>query len=127
RAAGAVAPPGDEVGDRLLVAEVEVRERLVAEQDPRVADESLRDPQALLLAAREPCDRSVGVRLSLDGRERTGNARVRCGVGPGDAPAVSVDTETDEVTSAEGQLGVEARVLRDVADARIAAMWRVPQ
>ena len=40
---------------------------------------------------------------------------------------MSVDPETDEVTPAEGELGVEARVLRDIANARVAPMRRMPQ
>ena len=42
-------------------ARVERQQRLVAQQQPRIADQRLRDPQPLLLAARQQPDRRVGV------------------------------------------------------------------
>ncbi len=63
-APGPRVPAADELGDLALVAQVEVRERLVAQQQLRVADEGLGDPQALLLAARQAPDRGIGVGAS---------------------------------------------------------------
>src|SRR5256714_11261410 len=119
-----VAPAGDEVRDRPLIAEVEVRERLVAQQDPRIPHERLGDAKPLLLAARQPADRSVGVGLRFDLRERAIDARVRRAIGPGDTPPMPVDPEADEVATAEGKLGIKARVLRHVSDPRVAAAGR---
>src|SRR5437660_1540059 len=48
-AAGPLLPPRDELGDRLLVAQVEVRERLVAQEHAGIADQRLRDSYPLLL------------------------------------------------------------------------------
>ena len=56
------AVPVDEADDRLLVGEVEARERLVAQQQRRIVGERLADAQALLLAAREHADGPVGER-----------------------------------------------------------------
>ena len=42
-APGALPPCRDELGDRLLVAQVEVRERLVAQEHAGIADQRLRD------------------------------------------------------------------------------------
>ena len=50
---GAVLAPApvDQLADAALVAQVEAEQRLVAEQQRRVAGERLADPQPLLLAA----------------------------------------------------------------------------
>jgi hypothetical protein len=56
----------DQRRDQVLVGEVEAEQRLVAQQDPRVADQSLRDPQSLLLTAGHGTDGSVGKRLGAD-------------------------------------------------------------
>src|SRR2546429_2964961 len=48
-AAAAVAPARDEIGDGLLVAEIEIRERLVATKDSRISDEGLCYAPPLLL------------------------------------------------------------------------------
>ena len=52
-----LAMPVDEPDDRLLVGEVEARERLVAQQQARVVGERLSDAQPLLLATGEQADR----------------------------------------------------------------------
>ena len=58
---GRAPPPVDQVRDDLLVGQVEREQRLVAQQHRRVADQRLRHPQPLLLAAGEPPDRRVRV------------------------------------------------------------------
>ena len=70
RPAGPPLPAADEPGDLLLVAEVEARQRLVAEEEPWVADERLGDAQTLLLSAREAADRRLGERRRLDALDR---------------------------------------------------------
>ena len=60
----------EQAGDHLLVREVEREQRLVGEEERRVGDERLRDPEPLLLAAREAPDRRVGVRRRAHGVER---------------------------------------------------------
>src|SRR2546430_7227563 len=116
RAAGTIAPSRNQIRDRLLVAKVQVRKRLVAEQNARIAYEGLSDPESLLLTPREAPDGSVGVGRGFHGRESAGDARIRRGIGPRDAPAVPVDTQAHEIAPAERKFGVEARVLRNVAD-----------
>ena len=49
-------PAADQLGDLLLVMEVEVRQRLVAQQELGFTDQRLGDPQALLFAAGQPAD-----------------------------------------------------------------------
>ena len=51
----------DQLDDRALVAHVEVRKRLVHQQQARAADQRLREQQALLLAAGQAAERPVGV------------------------------------------------------------------
>ena len=59
-----LAPAGvDQVAHRPLLVEVERDQRLVAQQQPGVADQRLADPQPLLLAAGQAADPGVGERL----------------------------------------------------------------
>ena len=59
-APASLAVPVDEPDDRLLVGEVEARERLIAQQQARVVGERLADAQPLLLATGEQSDGAVG-------------------------------------------------------------------
>ena len=82
--AGVAAVPVDQSDDRLLVREVETRQRLVAQQQPRVVGERLPDAQALLLAAGEQPDRAVGELARADGvDEAVDSRRGRRGAGSG--------------------------------------------
>ena len=56
-----VALPVDDLGDASLVGQVEVRQRLVAEQQHGLVGERLPDPQPLLLATREQAHSAIGV------------------------------------------------------------------
>ncbi len=108
--------PVDQRRDEVLVGEVEAEQRLVAQQDVGIADQRLRDSQTLLLAARQGADGSLGVCLG----SYLGECRVHRGfpllpeTDPG-APAVTVDAETDQVASAQGDALVEGLLLRHVA------------
>ncbi len=65
------APPVDERGHQVLVRDVETEQRFVAQENPRVADESLRDAQPLLFTAGQRTDRGgVRVGLGTDLRDR---------------------------------------------------------
>ena len=91
--AGGAAPLVDQSGDGALVGEVEREQRLVAQQHLGVADERLRHPQPLLLAAGEPPHRRVRVGGAADRLERRVHprapgphgraARARAGARPG--------------------------------------------
>ena len=82
--AGLAAVPVDEPDDGLLVREVEARERLVAQQQPRIVGERLTDAQPLLLAAREQPDRVVG-EVAARRRRRSAGRRARARRGAGTA------------------------------------------
>src|SRR5438132_7978765 len=120
----ALAPAPKELGDALLVPQVEARERLVAEEQVRSADERLRDPEALLLAARQPPDGRLGVSTGLHGRDRRVHPGARSRVREPDPPPVSVEPEPYEIPAAKRCLGIEVLVLRHVADRRIATSRR---
>ena len=87
-----------------LVGEVQRQQRLVAQQHRRVADQRLRHPQPLLLAAGEQPDRRVGEAAAptaasacVDPRPRARAAAQRR------APAVPVQPEPDQVAAAQRQ------------------------
>src|SRR5207244_6828951 len=103
-----------------LVADVEVGERLVHQQQTRAADECLGQEHALLLASREPAQRLVRVIAGADGVQRSLRRLSRPSAShETDAPAVAVEAKLDEVPAADRKLRVEYRPLRDVADGRI--------
>ena len=119
--AGLAAVPVDEPDDGLLVREVEARERLVAQQQPRVVGERLTDAQPLLLAAREQPDRVVGEVARADGVDEPVDALALAAARERQAEAVPVDAERHEVAAAQRGLGRQRTLLRDVADAAVAA------
>jgi hypothetical protein len=87
----------DELADAALVLEVEREQRLIAEQQGRVAGESLGDAEALLLSSRERSDRRIGV---APGAHRVDEPLYLLAVaapGEGEAPPMTVHAERDEV------------------------------
>src|SRR5450759_1620207 len=117
----------DQLDDQALVSNVELRERLVHEQEARVADQCLREKKPLLLASRQLPDRAVRVRLGVHRADR----RVRRGGGgrteKSHPPAVAVHAEADEVTPADRKFRIERGPLRDVTDQRVATAGLLAQ
>ena len=114
-----LADTADERGDADLVRQVEAVERLVEQQEPRPADERLRDQQSLLLAAGQLADRSARVVRRADELDRVRDAlrrRAAARAGKRDPPARAVEPEADEVDPANARALVEAPPLRQVAD-----------
>jgi len=115
----------EQTRDRLLVGEVEREQRLVREDQRGLLDERLRDPQPLLLAAREAADRSIALGGGADRVEcLVDSAPGRC-VEPPEAEAVAVQPEPHEIACPQHYVAVEHALLRDVADVR-AALCRGP-
>jgi hypothetical protein len=123
RRVGRPAPLVDQVAHGPLAGEVQREQRLVAQQHLGVADQGLRHTEPLLLAAGQPGDRRL--------RERLGAHFGQCLVHPlaafldpghPGAPTVPVQAKPDEV--AAPQRRVDGALLRDVADAPVAASWR---
>ena len=125
---GRASPPVDEVRDDLLVGEVEREQRLVAQQHRRVADQRLRHPQPLLLAAGQPPDRArwrSAPRRPTPARPAPVRGAPRPAAQP-DAEAVAVEAEPDEVAGAQRQVLREGLLLRHVADGPAAARGGCP-
>ena len=120
RATRPFAPLAEQIGDAVLVPEVQARERLVAEEQVWLAHERLSDAEALLLPTGEAADRGVRVRRGLHGCDRRRHPRARGGVRQPDPPAVTVEPEPHEVAAPQRRLSVEVLVLRHVPDAGIA-------
>ena len=100
RAPGLTAPVVDELDDGLLVREVERQQRLVAQQHLRIADERLRDAEALLLTARQQTDRRIGVGSAPRPRgSRRRRARGSRAFPNGRPAAMTVEPEADEITA----------------------------
>ena len=107
----------EQPGDRLLRGRVEGQQRLVAEQQPRPAGQSLGDPQPLLLPTGQQPDRRIRVVLRAD---RLNDAVDLAGTGPRQAPAVPVNAELDQVPARVNggpeQLGHEIVITCPVGD-----------
>src|SRR5438094_504915 len=106
------------------MVEVQVGQRLVAQKDLRIVDQCLRDPKSLLLTARQPADRSVGIRARLDAFDGGIDAHSRRHIGSPDPPAMAVKTQLHEIAAPQRQVAVERLVLRDVADLGVASTRR---
>src|SRR5438876_3197600 len=103
-----------------LIGEVEAVERLVEQEQSGLPHERLGDQQPLLLPSGELADRLPCVRARVDELDHLGDP---CGLsgsarqaGDGDAPAGSVESELDDVDTADAGAGVEVPALRQVAD-----------
>ncbi len=116
RGARVTAPVVDELDDRLLVREVERQQRLVAQQHLAVADERLRDAEALLLTAREQTDRRIGVGLGADRRGSRRRPRAPARVPERQAAPMTVEPEAHEIATADREDAVERMLLRHVPD-----------
>ncbi len=114
------AHPANELGDGALVRQVEAVERLVENEQSRVAHEGLRDQQALLFTAGELADRTHRVRRCVDALDDLAHPPSRFTVlrtpRPGQTEAIAVEAEADDVNAAHPQRRVEAAALREVAD-----------
>ena len=119
--AGLAAVPVDEADHGLLVREVEARQRLVAQQQPRVVGERLTDAQSLLLAAGEEAHGVVGEVARADGVDEAVDALPLAAAGERQPEAMPVDAERHEVPAAQRGLGRQRALLRDVADPPVAA------
>ncbi|CAM2152069.1 hypothetical protein PT2222_270105 [Paraburkholderia tropica] len=107
-----------------LMVRVEADERLVEQQQFRVAEQTLREQQALALAAREFRKRPVGELRRAHEIEHAGDVGARGGVGARQAPAVPVGGHRHEVAAAHAAARERRARLRHVADLRIAARDR---
>ena len=109
-----------------LVLQVEREQRLVAEQEGRIARERLADAQPLLLAAGERADRRVGIAAGADRVDQALDLLpIRTATGSA-APTVTVHAESDQVAGAHRRAGRDELLLRDVADPAVAATHRMP-
>ena len=109
-------------GDDLLdAARVEIRQRLIEQQQRRLAHERVGDEDALLLAAREAPDSTVRESLCVDVDEQLFDAVALLFRAARESVALRVEPECDEVTRAYGNVGIERHLLGHVAE-RMGAM-----
>ena len=120
-------PVGEELHGRLLVVQIQAEQRLVAQQDLGIADQGLGDAQALLLAPRQPPDRGVRIWPRPHQRQHLVDSAVDAARAQGGSPSVSIQTQGHEIAPAQGQVGVEGPLLRDVADRLAAAPGHPPK
>jgi len=106
----------DQLAHGILLREIERQQWFITQQHPRVTDERLRDAKTLLLAARQPSDRGVGVGAGADRVDRARDRGAGARPGHGNAAAMSVEAELDEVSTSNGKVGIEGALLRHVPD-----------
>jgi hypothetical protein len=99
----------------LLLREVKGEQRFVGEDQLGLLGKELGDAQPLLLAARESPDRTVGEPVCVDRGNRLLDQEP-ISTRAAKSEAMPVETERDEVASAERQVAVERALLRHVAD-----------
>ncbi len=102
-------------------AQVEVRQRLIEQQQPRAGDERVRDQDPLLLAAGELADTRVGKALGVNRVQHLLDERPSGPGGPRHPETVRVDPEPHEIARAQRNIRVEQELLRHVTDQAMAA------
>ena len=108
-----------QIDDLLLAGDVEVRQRLVQEQQPRAADQRVGDQDPLLLTAGELADTRVRESLGVDRVEHLVDlASGATRDGQREAEPLPVDAEPDQVPGAQRHVRVQRDPLRHVADQR---------
>ena len=117
----------EQADDLLLVAHVEVRERLVEQQEVRTVDQRLRDGDPLLLSARELGQPSVRVLASAHTLECVVDPAALIRTCAPQPPSATGDAERHEVAAPDRVADVRRVVLRHVPDARAARCRRLPQ
>ena len=109
--------PREHRHDALLAGDVQVGQRLVEQQQPRLADQGVRDHDPLLLAAGQLADPGVRVPLRADGGQHVGD---QLATGPGrqpDAELVPVQPEGHHVPDPQRHVRLDGQLLRYVPDA----------
>ena len=92
--------PREQRDDLLGGAQIEIRERLVEQQELRASDQRVGDQHALLLAARELADARVGETLCVHRVQHLVYTRPAGAGWQRDTEPLRVDTQADEVASA---------------------------
>ena len=101
-----------EVDHLLLAADVQVGERLVEEQQSRMADQRVGDEDALLLAAGEVADARIRETHRVDGVEHLVDLLATRWRRQRQTEPLPVDAEADEVARAQRHVRIERDPLR---------------
>jgi hypothetical protein len=110
---------GQELDDALRAGDVQVGERLVEQQQFRVADQRVRDHHALLLAAGQLADPRVRVGAGADGVEHGVDPVPAVPGREAEAELVAVDAERHHVPDPQWHVRLDQQLLRDVSDVRV--------
>ena len=110
--------------DLLHALGIEVRQRLVEQQQLRLADQGVGDQHALLFATGEAADPAVREPLGVDGMEHLVDPLALVLRASPDPESVPVDAEGDEVARAHRHVGVQQDLLRDIPERSAAATPR---
>jgi hypothetical protein len=102
--------------DVVTAGDVKVGERLVEQQQLRLADQRMRDHDALLLAAGQLTDPRAGVSVGPDGLEHVLYPLAPLPGRKRQAELVAVDTQRDDIRHPQRHVRVDQQLLRDIAD-----------
>ena len=111
--------PGQELDHLGGGADVQVRQRLVEQQQLRAGDERLGDHDPLLLSTRQVPDPGVREPGRSDRVEHLVHGETTLRRRPGDPEAVAVETEPDQVPGPQRHVRLEDDLLGDVTDLRV--------
>src|SRR5437879_1839177 len=115
----------DELHDGLLIAYVEVRQRLVEKEEVWPADQRLRQQESLLLATREAPERAVCICPGIHCSHRAVDRRFHfVSAGNAHTPPFANKSLCDKVAAPNPKPGVEGPTLGHVPDARVSAPRR---
>ena len=105
--------------------QVKACRRLVEKEQLRIAGQGLGQEQPLLLAARQTAGRPIRIGLRSHRGDHAGDALPIPRVRNRNPPAMAVESQSHQLNTAQGQVGIERASLRHISDARITTPGRV--
>ena len=114
----------DQAAHGSLLVQVKGDQRLIAQEQPRVPDQRLSDPESLLFSAGQLPNPASGEAGGVDRGEHRVDGAASADVGKGQPEPVPVQAQADEVAGAKRGATVDEMLLGDVADVPVAAADR---
>ncbi len=118
---------GQQITHRVLTIGIERDERLVTQEQERIAHQELGNTEALLLATREQANRCICVLGCSDAANRLVDPLISAGTISGPAVVRASQPELDNVSPTDIEVGVKGFLLGQVADLVLGSMGRLPK
>jgi hypothetical protein len=119
--------PAHQLHNASLMAHIEANQRLIQQQQARLAKQGLREQQPLSFAAGDFAERTPGQIARIDQIERLVHLLPPRNPKPRQSPAMAMPRAGDEVPAAQSDVARPDSLLRHIPDSRVAAPDRHAQ